>query len=145
MHRILTLALATGFAMAADVTVGTATLTIPPDWTSHLNEGTLTLISPLHTPHIQVRIAAGEVATTKDTVSVLIADQVKNFVPDKTEEVTLGANHGVRLTGTGVEADDGDPANAEVTILRAGTTTVLVISHGEGKGTEERRDRKSVV
>ena len=126
--------------VAADFSIGKATLTLPAEWIAKSKDDTTTLIAPEKTPHIQIRTAEGDVAAVQAKVGALIEDQVKDFKPAKTEAVTLGANQGVRLTGPGVEADDGDPASAEVTILAVGKTTVLVISHGEGKGTAERSE-----
>jgi hypothetical protein len=125
-------------ALAAEVAVGSSTLTVPDGWTAAVSQGTTTLIAPQKTPHIQLRALAIPAAEAHTKVATLVADQVKDFAAATTEAVTLGSLPAVRLTGTGTEADDGDPSNAEITLVTVGTTTVLVISHGEGKGAADR-------
>ena len=137
-RSLLLLAIAVIPALSADAQVGSSTLTLPEGWTAATAQDTTTLVAPHKTPHIQVRILAKPAPEVQAAVAALIVDQVKDFTVAKTETITLGKHAAVRLTGTGTEADDGDPSNVEITVMAMGASSVLVISHGEGKGTAER-------
>jgi len=136
---LLLLVCLTGLASAAEIKLNDSlALTLPPGWTGSTKDGITTLIAPEKTPHIQIRVLPQHAATVQANVTKLIVDQVKDFSPANVDMVSEGSHPGVCLTGTGVEADDGDPSNAEITILSVPTGTVLVISHGEGTGTADR-------
>jgi hypothetical protein len=145
MLRTALLLLAALTVVAADATVqvdGTDTVRIPlpTGWTAVARDGTTTLLPPQKTPHIQLRAVAG--ATTLDAavqvVAAQVADQVAKFTVVQTADITLAGQPARRLTGTGTEADDGDDANAEITIFVVAGKLYLCVAHGEGKGTAER-------
>ena len=143
MRSLFSLIALSAAAFAADAAVladgkTVATLTVPDRWQAIAKADT-TLIPPSKTPHIQVRAVAGTVEGSVAKAAALIVDQVKDFTVVTTTDVALGKIPAKRLIGTGTEADDGDPAKAEVTVFTVAGRTLLVISHGEGNGAEERR------
>ncbi|GDY12437.1 hypothetical protein LBMAG53_13150 [Planctomycetota bacterium] len=149
MRFLIPLIALTATAFAADAAVladgkTVATLTVPDGWQAIAKADT-TLVPPSKTPHIQVRAVAGTVEESVAKAAALIVDQVKDFKIVTTTDVTLGKIPAKRLIGTGTEADDGDPAKAEVTVFAVAGRTILVISHGEGNGAAERRADLDVI
>lgn len=115
------------------------TVTAPAGWTVAAGMHSTTLIPAEKRPHIQVwSVEQPDVAAAAGTVATLITDEVKDFVASETKDVTIAGKPAKLLIGTGTEADDGDPSNAQVTVFTVAGKVWLLVSHGEGAGTADR-------
>ncbi len=110
------------------------TLDLQEGWkTDPSKDGGTTIEVPRSGVHIQVWALAD--ATVDDAVKEvpeLIKGQVTGFKLTRTQPVTVAGSTGKQLTGTGEEADDGDPANAEVYLFAVEDKVYMICSHGEG-------------
>jgi hypothetical protein len=134
-------------AAPAPITVAVAgkpalKLTVPAGWKSVATGDVTTLLPPEGAPHVQLWPVAGAatVAAAEAIAAATIVPQVKDFTVAKRSELTVAGAPAVQLTGTGTEADDGDPANAEVTLFTVGGAVYVLCAHGEGDGTAKRHD-----
>lgn len=131
-------------AFAADATVTAdgkpvLTLPLPTGWTTATTADSRTVLIPAQkSPHIQIWCVTGTVTEVAAKAAALIVSEVKDFAPTATVDLTIAGAPAKRLSGPGVEADDGDPSNAEVTVFTAAGHTFLCVSHGEGGGTAQR-------
>ena len=132
-------------AAAADAALITAAgkpavqLTLPAGWSSVASDATVVLLPPGGAPHIQAWcLAASSVAEAEKTVATLVVGEVTKFKTVTGSDLTVAGGPARQLVGTGEEADDGDPANAEVTLFSVGGKVFLLIAHGEGDGTSKR-------
>lgn len=116
-----------------------AKLTLPGGWTAIQTLAKTMLVTPRQTPHIQLWVIAGaaDVAQTTTQLTTFVTGEVTEFKAAKTEDLMIAGAPAKRVTGTGLEADDGDPSNAEITVFQVGSHVVLCISHGEGNGVAE--------
>jgi hypothetical protein len=123
------------------------TLQLSEGWKTYSNkDGSVTIDVPKSGVHLQVW-ALGD-ATVDDAakkVAELITSQVTHFKVTETKPITVADAEGKRLTGTGEEADDGDPANADVYLFSAGGKVFMVCAHGEGKGSVKNRPLVSAL
>jgi hypothetical protein len=136
----LSLSLTAAVAPAADITVshgGKAAvgLTIPEGWTAIAVEAKTSIKTQQKHPHIQVwATAAADLAAAQKDVAKIVESEVTHFVAEKTQELTVGGAKAIALIGTGEEADDGDPSQAEVSFFTVGKVVYVMIAHGEGDG-----------
>lgn len=117
-------------------------LTLPVGWKSTAKGDVTTLLPPQGAPHIQLWPVA-EATSVSDVVAkipAIIVGEVKDFTATSTRELTIAGAPAAQVDGTGTEADDGDPSNAEVTVLSLGGTIYLLVAHGEGDGVTKRHD-----
>ncbi len=116
-----------------------ASAPLPEGW-SAVPAGEKTVIIPAQKrPHIQVwSVAAADVATAEAGIGALIVSEVTEFAPATRTDLTVAGHPARQLSGTGVEADDGDPGSAEVTIFAIGNQVFVLVSHGEGSGVADR-------
>lgn len=92
-------------------------------------------------PHIQVwPVAARTAAEAEAGIGTVIISEIKEFTPATKTDLTVAGKPARRLSGTSVEADDGDPGNAEVTIFTIGAQVFVLVSHGEGSGVSDCHD-----
>lgn len=147
MHRPLAaLLLVAGALSAADIAIpakgpSAFTLTVPDGWSAVAGaEGSTTIRTPQKHPHIQVWPVAGKrtVDAAVADIAAILAPEVKEFVVATRSEVRVGGAAGQLLVGTGSEADDGDPSNAQATVFTVGGAVWVLVSHGEGDGAAER-------
>ncbi len=123
-----------------------ASSALPAGWSTTATGDKLVIMPVQKRPHIQVwPVAATTVADAEKTISALIVSEVKEFAPNKREDLTVAGKAARFLAGPGVEADDGDPGNAEVTIFAVGTKVFVLVSHGEGTGPTERHGDLATV
>ncbi|MCE9548319.1 MAG: hypothetical protein K8T25_22830, partial [Planctomycetia bacterium] len=66
-------------------------------------------------------------------IAKLIEGEVKQFAVDSTEKVTVAGVEGKLLIGKGIEADDSDPATADVVVFAVGNHVLAACVHGEGE------------
>jgi hypothetical protein len=84
------------------------------------------------------QLSGASVADAEKNAATAIVSQVTEFKLTSAIALTIVGNSARQLVGTGMEADDGDPSNAEVTIFTACGKVFLLIAHGEGDGTTKR-------
>jgi hypothetical protein len=116
-------------------------ITVPAGWsTISGHDGVTVLASPQKHPHIQLWAVAGkrDVDAAAADIAAIITPQVTDFVVTRRSDVTIAGAKAQILVGTGTEADDGDPSNAQATLFTIKGTVWVLISHGEGTGTSER-------
>lgn len=136
----LTLSLTAVVVPAADITVNHAGkpavgLTIPEGWTAIPVDAKTSIKTAQKHPHIQVwATTAADLAAAHKDVAKIVESEVTHFVDEKTQDLTVGGAKAIALIGTGEEADDGDPSQAEVTFFSMGTVVYVMIAHGEGDG-----------
>ena len=69
----------------------------------------------------------------------VIRDEVQKFTATATNEITVAGLPARHLIGTGVEADDGDDATADVVIFAAGNRVFVACVHGENNDASRER------
>jgi hypothetical protein len=62
------------------------------------------------------------------------------FTVTASQEIRVAEAAARQLTGTGEEADDSDPSNAEVYLFTVEGKVFMVCAHGEGDGTVKNRE-----
>ena len=73
--------------------------------------------------------------TVADAIAGLddvIKSEVLKFSATSSEAITVAESAGKHLMGKGVEADDQDPATADVVVFMVGKTVLVACVHGEG-------------
>ena len=132
-------------SIAADTAAITAdgkavvTVTLPAGWSSVMSGEKTVLLPPGGAPHVQMwQLSAASVAEAEKNAATLIVSQVTEFKLTSATALNIAGNPARQLVGTGLEADDGDPSNAEVTIFMVGGKIFLLVAHGEGDGTTKR-------
>jgi hypothetical protein len=64
-------------------------------------------------------------------VNTSIISEFKDFKPDHITELTVAGSPAKRLVGTGHEADDGDPGDADLIVFTVGNHFFVACTHGE--------------
>lgn len=134
-----------GFVAAAESATVTADgkpavhLVLPAGWKSVASDAKIVLLPPGGAPHVQAWCTtAASVAEAEKALATLVVSEVTKFKATSTSDLTIAGKPARRVIGTGEEADDGDPANAEVTLFTIGGRVFLLIAHGEGDGTSKK-------
>ncbi len=111
------------------------TLQLPDKWTAKSHDGK-TDIKTEYEVHIQLwpMFGAKTVAAATTLVPEFIKGEVTEFKTVKSEDINIAGAPAKHLIGTGSEADDGDPSNADVFLFSVGGKVFLVCAHGEGTG-----------
>jgi hypothetical protein len=122
---------------AANRTSGVATpalsFQLPAGWKTAVKDARMQLIVPEKNDVFVWPLAdTATVTAAMPKVSALIVGEVKNFKVTSQEDLTIAGSPAKHLVGTGVEADDGDPSNAEVYLFTVGRQVYLACVHGEG-------------
>lgn len=112
------------------------TLQLLDDWTSEI-EGAKTTIRPgRFETHIQIWNVSN--ANTVQDAIPLVPDMIKSEVTDfknsDVKDISIADSTGKHIIGSGTEADDGDPSNAEIFLFSCGGKIFLLCAHGEGNG-----------
>ncbi len=140
-----------GLACAADVTTSLTvssadkkaaiTLELAAGWKTFTSkDGSTTIDIPLSGVHIQVwALSQTSVDEAAKQVADLIKDQVTKFKVTETKPISVASVPGKQLIGTGEEADDGDPANADVYLFLIEGKIYMICAHGEGNGSVKNR------
>jgi hypothetical protein len=145
---VLRLALAllpVGLLTAAEVSVSTAgapafNIDLPAGWTVTTKDAKTVIYPGAKHPHIQVWATdATDVQAAEKSVAKLIESEVTHFAPVTSEDKLIAMAPARFLVGTGEEADDGDPSNAEVTLFTVKQTVYVLVSHAEGDGAAKMR------
>jgi|GEM_PF-6459960 len=146
MHKSLIVALFAGICCTASAADKTTPLTVPSadkkggitlqlseGWkTSTEKDGAVTIDLPKSGVHIQVwALKHASVDEAIKEVADLIKTQVTNFKVTETKPISVAGAPGKQLTGTGEEADDGDPSNADVYFFAVEGKVFMICAHGE--------------
>lgn len=117
------------------------TMNLSDGWkTSHSKDDSITIDVPMSGVHIQVwALNQTSVDEAVKQVVDLIKGQVTQFTITETKTVSVAGADGKQLTGTGEEADDGDPSNAVVYLFAVEGKVFMICAHGEGDGTVKNR------
>lgn len=117
------------------------TMQLPDDWTSKGDATKTDIHAGKHEVHIQLwRVA--NVKSVQDAIPMvadLIKSEVTEFKAHETKSITVAGSAAKHIIGTGSEADDGDPSNAEVYLFSSGGNVFLMCAHGEGTGASKVR------
>ena len=110
------------------------TLQLGDGWTSKVKGDKTSISSPKIAVNIQLWPVpnAKTVAAAIALVPGMIASEVTDFKTVATKDITVAGTPGKQIIGTGTEADDGDPSNAEVFLFSVGGQVFLLCAHGEG-------------
>lgn len=153
MRKSLFLVLLAGmccFASAAETTPlsvpsadkkAAITLQLSEGWTTYHNkDGSISIDIPKSGVHVQIwALSQASVDEAAKQVPDLIKGQVTKFAVTETKPIIVAGTAGKQLTGTGEEADDGDPSNADVYLFSVEGKVFLICAHGEGDGSVKNR------
>ncbi len=134
-----------GLLTGAEVSIANAgapafTIDLPAGWTATAKDAKTVIYPGAKHPHIQLwATEATDLATAEKSVAKLIESEVTHFAPVTSEDKLVAMAPARFLVGTGEEADDGDPANAEVTLFTVKKTIYVLVSHAEGDGAAKMR------
>ena len=115
---------------------------LPPKWSSKKWRNKTILIPPAKYPHIQLWCLT-KTKNIKDAVSnisELIKSEVLKFKISQNKDIAVAGVMGKHLIGTGLEADDQDPSNADVYIFSANSKVFVLCVHGEGDEAAKQRN-----
>ena len=132
---------ATTLTIAVDKTPALV-LQLPAGWTSNEGkDGRSILVPPKRGAHLQLWsvAAAKTVAEALPLVPGIIKGEVTDYKAVETKDITVAGQPAKHLIGTGTEADDGDPSNAEVFLFAVGGKVFLLCAHGEGVSASRQR------
>ena len=98
----------------------------------------------IHTTNMFLNVWLVPEAKTLGDAQVRLADVIKGdvlkFVASATNRLTVAGSPALHLSGTCVEADDGDPATADIVIFAAGHRIFVAYVHGEDNAASRERD-----
>ncbi len=110
------------------------TLELHEGWKTYATkDGGTTVEVPKSGVNIQVwALSQASLDDAVKQVTELVKGQVTHFKLTETKPVTVAGTDGKMLVGTGEEADDGDPSNAEVYLFAIEGKVYMICAHGEG-------------
>jgi len=116
------------------------TLQLSAGWKTYRSkDGTVSIDVP-KCANIQVwALGNASVDEAAKQVSDLIKGQVTHFKVTASTAITVAGTPGKRLTGTGEEADDGDPSSADVYLFSVEGKVFIICAHGEGDSSVKSR------
>ncbi|MEK7953799.1 hypothetical protein [Luteolibacter soli] len=117
------------------------TLQLGEKWkTSASKDGSTTIDIPMSGVHIEVwALSQASVEEAEKQAAELIKGYVTKFKVTETKPITVAGAPGKQVTGTGEEADDGDPSNADVYFFSVEGKVFMLCAHGEGDGSVKNR------
>ena len=102
--------------------------------------GTVSIDVPKCSANIQVwALSNATVDEAVKQVADLVKGQVTHFKVTGSKAITVAGNAGQQVTGTGEEADDGDPSSADVYLFRVDGKVFVICAHGEGDNSVKSR------
>lgn len=111
------------------------------DWKAKAHPGKTDLEPEKFEVHVQLWnvASAKNVIEAMPLVPYLIKGEVTAFKAVSTDDIEVAGAKAKHIIGTGTEADDGDPSNAEVFLFDVGGKVFLICAHGEGGGAAKAR------
>ena len=115
-------------------------LSLPAGWDAvQVEEKTVIHPGAKH-PHIQIwATKAKDLATATADVAAIVVSEVTHFTPTTTTDLKIAGAPAKQLIGSGEEADDGDPSNADVTLFTVNGVVYVLVNHAEGDGAGKKR------
>ena len=115
-------------------------LTLPTGWDAIQREEKTVIHPGAKHPHIQVwATKAKDLAAATADVAALVVSEITHFAPASTTDLSIAGAPAKQPIGTGEEADDGDPSNANVTLFTANGIMYVLINHAEGDRAAKKR------
>lgn len=125
-------------------------MTLPDKWSSEVIvdkwktgnwKSKTVLLPPSKYPHIQLWRAPGckTVKAAVSKIAKLIKSEVIEFKIKKNKKITVAGASAKHLIGTGLEADDQDPSNADVYVFKVKSKVFILCVHGEGDEAAKQR------
>ena len=103
-------------------------------------DGSVSIDAPKASAHIQVwALSQSSVEDAVKQVADLVKSQVTKFKVTESKTIRVAGADGKQLTGTGDEADDGDPSNADVYLFTVEGKVFMICAHGEGDSSVKSR------
>jgi hypothetical protein len=140
-HKILILVLVTSMAILASAQGATVTLSVDGKPALALTAPVATKVISsngyvnIKTTNMSLHVwAVPNAATAKDALpraAELIKSEFIKFKPEATKDMVIAGAPAKHVTGSGNEADDGDPGHAEVVLFVAGGQVFAGCVHGE--------------
>ena len=123
------------------------TLQLAAGWKTATNkDGSVSIDVPKRNVHIEVwALSQATVEEAAKQAAELIKSQVTHFKVTGSKPIRVAGAAGQQLTGTGEEADDGDPSNADVYLFTVEGKVYLLCAHGEGDGSVKNRPRVTTL
>ena len=90
--------------------------------------------------HIWTVREAKTVKEAAPRVAEVVKGDVLNFKPSETNSLTVAGGPAALLSGPCVEADDGDPATADVVVFTVGDHAFIACVHGEHNDASRERE-----
>jgi hypothetical protein len=106
-------------------------LTAPADAPFTSDEGALNVTSRDGYVEFWLVADAKSVDQAAARASKVIVSEFKNLNVASTSDLSVAGSPAKRLSGTGVEADDGDPGFADVVVFKVGGRVFVACTHGE--------------
>jgi hypothetical protein len=112
---------------------------LPAGWTAVNGQEQSVILPPDRAPHIEVwPVKEAKIADAVAQAAELIVGKVTKFKIVSASDLTVAGAPAKQVIGTGAEADDGDPANAEATFFTVSGVVYVLVAHGEGDGAKEK-------
>ena len=110
------------------------TLQLSEGWKTYDNkDGSVSIEVPRSGVNIQVwALSHASVDEAAKQVGDLIKNQVTKFKANESKTITAAGSAVKMITGSGEEADDGDPSIAEVYFFTVEGKVFMICAHGEG-------------
>jgi hypothetical protein len=106
-------------------------VTAAPEFKCVAADGSLHFASPQFELEIWLVNGASTVDDAAGRVSTQIVSEFKDFKAEKTISLTVAGSPAKELVGTGHEADDNDPGDADVIVFKVGDHVFVACNHGE--------------
>jgi hypothetical protein len=106
-------------------------LSTPGNFKCAIADGSLHFTGPQYEVEFWLVNGAQTVDDALKHVSTQISSEFKDFKPDHTTDLTVARSPAKRLVGSGHEADDGDPGDADVIVFKVGGHIFIACNHGE--------------
>jgi hypothetical protein len=107
-------------------------LTMPERAKCQAQEGALFIKSPKYNAEVWLVAGARTVDEALPRVPGQIIGEFQNFKPHQSSDLTVAGSPAKRQVGSGLEADDGDPGEADVIVFKVGERIFVGCAHGEG-------------
>jgi hypothetical protein len=116
-----------------------ATLSVPAAAKVTSSEGKTVVDTKEWNLYLWVVPQAKTVGEAVPKAAEVIKSEVKDFVVQRSDTITVAGAEAKHLMGKGREADDNDPATADVVVFAVGKTVLAACVHGEGETAERQR------
>jgi len=106
-------------------------ITAPSDFKCVSGDGTLHFTGPKYEVEFWLMPGVQTIEAAIPLVKTQIADQFKDFKLERTNDLKIAGAPAYELLGSGHEADDGDPGDADVIVFKVGDRIFVAVNHDE--------------